>query len=131
MNSKNSIIISGSYDSTINKKEFYSNNIFNLFDNEYTKNQYITELNKKKQNVLELELINTNLLHNIYSFENKCRLKNIKNSNTTNFIIANSINIKFLIERMINIYNENIIKINNLNEKIQNITSYINYLSNI
>lgn len=131
MDGNNSIIISGSYETTINKKDFNFTNLFYLNDNEYTKNQYIFELNRKKQNIIDLELINFNLLQNIYYFESKCKFKNLKNSNTTNFIIANYMNLKFLMDKLINSYNHNIIKINNLNEKIQNIISYINYLNNI
>lgn len=130
MDENNKYIIRGSYSSSVNYQYlnviniFYENNLQELI------NENIEEINKMEKNINEIQIININLLQNIYLFEKRCKFINATISNTTNFIIANFNNVCFLLNKYINNYNNNIIKIEELKNKINDLNIIINSLKN-
>lgn len=124
--------ITGSYGSEIVFNNLGSDNIFclpSIFCENDLEKQYIDEKKNMEKYLNDIQLVNIDLLQNIYFFDKKCRFVNITHSNTNNFIMRNYIQLKQLINNYAFNYNKNINKIILTKEKINNINSDILYLN--
>jgi hypothetical protein len=72
---------------------------------------YDNQINKLEQDILELEKNNINIVKNIYSLDKLLKIKNIKHSNTINFMILNYTQLNHTLYRLIKLYNINIYSI--------------------
>ena len=104
---------------------FFLPSIFNDNDLE---TQYIEDKKNMENYLYNIKLINMNLLKNIIFLNKICYNVNIKHSNTINFIMKNYIHIKKTLDNYLILYNENIIKINITNKKINDINTNILYV---
>ena len=107
----------------------YISDIYNsYFDVNKIKHQYIEEKNHLEKQMLNIELINIDLLQNIHSLNKRCYFINVTHNNTINFIIANYVNLKKLLDDLMINYNKNVDKIKLLNQKIEYIELKIDRL---
>lgn len=108
----------------------YISDIYNCyFDVNKIKNQYIEKKNHLENQMLNIELINIDLYQNIHSLNKRCYFINVTHNNTINFIIANYVNLKKLLDDLILNYNKNIDKIKLLHKKIEYIKLQIDKLN--
>ena len=122
--------ITSSYTS-INYNNLDSDNIFflpSIFNDSDLESQYIEDKENMEKCLYNIKLINMNLLKNIQLLNKICYNVNIKHSNTMNFIMKNYIYIQKKLNNYIILYNENIIKINITNRKINDININILYV---
>ena len=139
-NIKNSIpisnpnnIITSSYTS-INYNNLGSDNVFylpSIFNESDLETQYIEDKENMEKYLYNIELINMNLLKNIIFLNKICYNINIKHSNTINFMMKNYIHIKKTLDNYLILYNENIIKINITNKKINDINIKMKYFQDL
>ena len=117
--------VSVNYNNLDSDNTFFLPSIFNESDLE---TQYIEDKENMEKYLYNIELINMNLLKNIIFLNKICYNVNIKHSNTINFIMKNYIHIKKTLDNYLILYNENIIKINITNKKINDINTNILYV---
>ena len=120
MNEKSGFIIRGSYNSC-NKLDKNFSDLFYFQDQNQILNQYIENLKYEEIQLKEIENLNVKLLQNIRFFEKKSNFLNIKSSNTTNFIMNNNFNLRCLLNKLINSYNENVYKMDYIRQTINDI----------
>lgn len=107
----------------------YISDIYNSYcDVNKIKHQYIEEKNNLEKQMANIELINIDLLQNIHSLNRRCYFINVTHNNTINFIIANYINLKKLLDDLISNYNNNVDKMKLLKQKLQYIELTIDKL---
>lgn len=118
------------YDTTNNTiRGSYISDIYNYYvDVHKIKHKYIEEIIHLEKKIFNIELINIDLLKNIHSLNKRCYFINVTHNNTINFIIANYVNLKKLLEDLIFNYNKNIDNINLLKQQIQYIELKIDSL---
>lgn len=123
----NGIRGSYSYSQNSNNQDDYSS-IYCI----YNLNELIQSYNKEKtlieKDILQLELINIDLLKHISFFDKRYCLVNITHSNTANFIIANYKPLKYILDKLIFMYDTNLDIIYAKKEKLNNIILTINTL---
>lgn len=122
--------ITNSY-ASVNYNNLDSDNTFflpSIFNESDLETQYIEDKENMEKYLYNIELINMNLLKNIIFLNKICYNVNIKHSNTINFIMKNYIHIKKTLDNYLILYNENIIKINITNKKINDINTNILYV---
>jgi len=117
--------VSVNYNNLDSDNTFFLPSIFNDNDLE---TQYIEDKKNMENYLYNIKLINMNLLKNIIFLNKICYNVNIKHSNTINFIMKNYIHIKKTLDNYLILYNENIIKINITNKKINDINTNILYV---
>jgi hypothetical protein len=126
-------IITSSYTS-INYSNLGSDNVFylpSIFNESDLDTQYIEDKENMEKYLYNIELINMNLLKNIIFLNKICYNVNIKHSNTINFVMKNYIHIKKTLDNYLILYNENIIKINITNKKINDINIKMKYFQDL
>ena len=117
--------VSVNYNNLDSDNTFFLPSIFNDNDIE---TQYIEDKKNMENYLYNIKLINMNLLKNIRFLNKIYYYVNIKNNNTINFVMKNSIYIKKILNNYIILYNENINKINITNRKINDININILYV---
>lgn len=121
--------IRGSYSYSQNLNVQCNNSIYFT----YNLNELIAKYNKEKtlieKDILQLEIDNIDLLKHIYFFDKRSSLVNIKHSNTINFIIANYKPLKYMLDKLVFMYDKNLDTINYKKEKLNNIILTINTLN--
>jgi hypothetical protein len=90
-------------------------------------NDLIEDINILERHIDNIEYTNSYLLKDIKFLDKIYNYDNITHNNTINFIMKNSRNIKFMLDKIINAYEKNIYKIELLKERIiyMNKTIYI------
>lgn len=121
-------VIRGSYSSEtyVGQTHFEQTDMF--YVNDLTK--LIDECNEEKKKIevylSKLEIINNKLLNCIEFLHKRCYFINTKHSNTINFVIANYLQLKNMLDNSISSYDNNFYEMEKLREKIYSIDVTVN-----
>ncbi len=111
--------VRGTYDKT----NIYSYNYIEEIKN--TINYLLYNKIVLEENIQKLENSNKILLRDIKLLDKICCLNNVTHNNTINFIIKNYSQIKFSLDKFINVYSRNSYEIEIIREKIYDISQLI------
>jgi len=112
--------IRGTYSITTECSTDYINDI------QYIINKLIEEKSMLEKQITQVEYFNMILLRDIRFLDRIYYGNNITHSNTINFIIKNSYQIKIVLDRLIKLYTSNLYIITSTKEKIYKIQESIN-----
>jgi hypothetical protein len=125
-------IIRGSYTPIINWQNIDFSNKFYITDLNILIKTHMNEQKYYEKKLYDTELSNIKLLQYINLLNKKCNLENTTHSNTINFILQNYRQLRYVLNNLLIIYNNNLNYITLTKEKIYDITISINTLkSNI